>query len=99
MNGRRRSGSKRAGVIAASIAAAGLLVSATTASAQTPGTPPTPISSAPTTAPGFLGAPANLKSVKRGFKVPSNPFMAPNGRSNLHNDAYQTDTYLTPGPS
>jgi hypothetical protein len=24
--------------------------------------------------------------------------MAPNGRSNLHNDAYQTDTYTWPGP-
>ena len=24
--------------------------------------------------------------------------MAANGRSNVHNDAYQTDTYRTPGP-
>ena len=24
--------------------------------------------------------------------------MAPNGQSNLHNDAYQTDTYWGPGP-
>lgn len=31
--------------------------------------------------------------------VPQHPFLAPNGRSNMHNDAYMTDTYETPGPS
>src|ERR687888_1910667 len=30
--------------------------------------------------------------------VPRNPFMAPNGVSNLHDDAYQTDTYRWSGP-
>ena len=30
--------------------------------------------------------------------VPRHPFMAPNGRSNLHDDAYQTDTYRWAGP-
>jgi hypothetical protein len=30
--------------------------------------------------------------------VPQNPFMAPNGRSNLHDDAYMTNTYLWSGP-
>lgn len=29
---------------------------------------------------------------------PRHPYMAPNGRSNLHNDAYQTDTYPGYGP-
>ena len=29
---------------------------------------------------------------------PRHPFMAPNGRSNLHDDAYQTDTYQGYGP-
>jgi len=29
---------------------------------------------------------------------PRHPFMAPNGRSNLHNDAFQTDTYQGYGP-
>ncbi len=32
------------------------------------------------------------------LKVPEHPFMAPNGRSNLHDDGYQTDSYLTSGP-
>src|SRR5437764_1263166 len=30
--------------------------------------------------------------------VPQNPFMAPNGRSNLHDDAYMTNTYVWSGP-
>jgi hypothetical protein len=30
--------------------------------------------------------------------VPQNPFMAPNGLSNVHDDAYQTDTYAWAGP-
>ena len=30
--------------------------------------------------------------------VPQHPFMAPNGRSNTHNDAYMTDTYEVDGP-
>ena len=33
-----------------------------------------------------------------GAHVPRHPFMAANGRSNLHNDAYQTDTYTWAGP-
>jgi hypothetical protein len=31
-------------------------------------------------------------------RVPRHPFMAANGRNAVHNDAYQTDTYTTPGP-
>ncbi|MFE2141394.1 hypothetical protein ACFXA3_06465 [Streptomyces sp. NPDC059456] len=31
--------------------------------------------------------------------VPQNPFMAPNGSSNVHGDAYQSDTYTGPGPA
>src|SRR2546430_6618393 len=31
-------------------------------------------------------------------RVPRHPFMAANGRSNVHNDAYQTDTYPWRGP-
>ena len=31
-------------------------------------------------------------------KPPRHPFMAANGRSNVHNDAYQTDTYWNAGP-
>jgi hypothetical protein len=31
-------------------------------------------------------------------RVPRHPYMAANGRSNVHNDPYQTDTYRTSGP-
>ncbi|MFJ3231747.1 hypothetical protein [Streptomyces sp. NPDC086787] len=31
--------------------------------------------------------------------VPQHPFMAPNGASNIHDDAYQTDAYKGSGPS
>jgi hypothetical protein len=30
--------------------------------------------------------------------VPQNPAMAPNGRNNMHNDSYMTDTYAWAGP-
>ena len=30
--------------------------------------------------------------------IPQNPFMAPNGKGNMHNDAYMTDTYEVAGP-
>jgi hypothetical protein len=45
----------------------------------------------------FVGRPASPRPV-RAPKVPRHPFMAANGRSNVHNDAYQTDTYRTLGP-
>ena len=45
----------------------------------------------------FRGHVAPLHPV-RAPRVPRHPFMAPNGRSNVHNDAYQTDTYRRLGP-
>ena len=45
----------------------------------------------------FTGSPATPRPVKAKLP-PRHPFMAPNGRSNLHNDAYQTDTYRRAGP-
>jgi hypothetical protein len=60
---------------------------------------PTPIPEGPDSNPPplFSGAPAiqHPMSVRR---VPRHPFMAPNDRSNLHNDAYQTDANIGPGP-
>lgn len=32
------------------------------------------------------------------YDVPQHPFLAANGTSNLHDDAYMTDTYAWPGP-
>ena len=49
------------------------------------------------TLPVFIGAPATPHPSK-GTTVPQNPFMAPNGRSNLHDDAYMTDSYKQSGP-
>jgi hypothetical protein len=45
----------------------------------------------------FSGSPATAQPLPR-QSIPRHPSMAPNERSNLHNDAYQTDTYNTPGP-
>jgi hypothetical protein len=48
-------------------------------------------------APAFAGAPATQRPVFT-KQPPRHPYMAPNERSNLHNDAFQTDTYTVPGP-
>jgi hypothetical protein len=48
-------------------------------------------------APEFIGHPAKARPV-RGEHPPRHPFMAPNGRSNLHDDAYQSDSYPQAGP-
>jgi hypothetical protein len=45
----------------------------------------------------FSGRVAAKRPV-RASRVPRHPFMAANGRSNVHNDAYQTDTYRNLGP-
>ena len=49
------------------------------------------------TVPDFFGAPA-VPEATRAPQPPRHPFMAPNGRSNIHNDAYQTDSYEIAGP-
>lgn len=47
--------------------------------------------------PGFVGTPA-VGNPFPALPVPEDPFMAPNGKSNTHVDAYQSDTYPTAGP-
>jgi hypothetical protein len=47
--------------------------------------------------PSFIGSPATAAPVQAPAP-PQHPFMAPNGRSNIHNDAFQSDTYAIPGP-
>ena len=88
----------KVGLAASLVVAATLGLSAGAAEAQTTGLPPVPIASSPTTAPSFVGKVAKPKPIARGFKVPRDPFLAPNGVSNLHVDAYQTDAYDLPGP-
>jgi hypothetical protein len=57
-----------------------------------------PIPESDTSAPSFFGAPAVQNPVFGIAEAPRHPFMAPNERSNLHTDAWQTDTNRTPGP-
>jgi hypothetical protein len=45
----------------------------------------------------YSGSPATANPVSAP-QPPRHPFMAPNGLSNLHDDAYQTDTYAWLGP-
>lgn len=47
--------------------------------------------------PTFSGARA-VPSPVESPAPPAHPFMAPNGRSNLHEDAYMTDVHLGPAP-
>src|SRR5690349_3238794 len=56
-----------------------------------------PIPSDNGSVPHFSGAPATPHPVRMA-PPPRHPFMAPNERSNLHDDAYQTDTYQGLGP-
>jgi hypothetical protein len=75
-----------------------LVVLARGAGAQ--GVAPSPIPQNPSdvaAVPAFIGSPATPRAVSSP-KVPQNAFMAPNGRSNLHDDAYMTNTYLWAGP-
>jgi len=48
--------------------------------------------------PAFIGAPAEPNPITDATLVPEDPFLAPNGRSGIHLDAYQSDTYASPGP-
>jgi hypothetical protein len=57
-----------------------------------------PIPETDTSAPNFLGAPATQNPVFGIAEAPRHPFMAANERSNIHVDAWQTDTNRLPGP-
>jgi hypothetical protein len=66
------------------------------AAAETPAVPIPSDPRDPTVQP-FTGAPAKAQPYARQL-IPRNPYMAPNERSNIHNDAYQTDAYNVAGP-
>jgi outer membrane protein assembly factor BamB len=59
---------------------------------------PIPSSSGLTPARPFLGTPRPAEPVTFGTQAPRHPFMAPNGLSNIHDDAYQSDAYTWSGP-
>jgi hypothetical protein len=88
---------QRAGALAIGLIA--LLATPTGAGAQTAGVTPSPIPQGPMAGDikPFEGSPARPDPFFLP-NVPRHPFMAPNGVSNLHDDAYQTDTYRWSGP-
>ena len=57
----------------------------------------TPIPEGPNSLPAFIGSPATPKPVFAP-DPPRHPHMAPNARSNIHDDAFMTDTYQGAGP-
>jgi hypothetical protein len=81
------------------LVAAALLAAPAGAGAQIPGLPTQPILG-PNLSPvdGSSGGQATPAPVGGVTPPPRNPFMAPNGRSNIHDDAYMTDTYSIGGP-
>src|SRR5687767_6295245 len=78
---------------------AGVVVLAAAGEAAALRLPSQPIPEEPTAdAPRFIGAPAERRPVQGGTHSPRHPFMAPNGRSNIHVDAYMTDANAAAGP-
>jgi len=61
------------------------------------GAAPIPNDPTATEVPQFEGAPATPRRLLAP-EPPRQPFMAPNGRSNLHDDGYQSDSYWSAGP-
>src|SRR3954469_25863334 len=86
---RRRSAWAIAGLCAAVLVPGALAASPNPIESQPP--------DGPSMVPNFIGHFAHPQPVSAP-RAPQNPFMAPNGRSNVHDDAYQTDTYTWAGP-
>src|SRR3954452_246205 len=57
-----------------------------------------PSSSGPGHPKPFLGSPRAAQPFAFGEEAPRHPFMAPNAKSNIHDDAYQSDAYQWAGP-
>ena len=81
---------------AAIAAVAAVLAIPAAAAAQVP---PQPIPESPETdpPPQFTGTAATPHPISA-TPPPAHPFMAANGRSNIHDDAYMSDTYASAGP-
>jgi hypothetical protein len=86
-------------MLLAAVALLTLLAIAAPTSAQTAGEQPLEIPQSPLGIgiEPFEGAPVRADPHPR-LRSPQHPFMAPNPASNLHNDAYQSDTYNRAGP-
>jgi hypothetical protein len=87
-------------LIGIAVALAVLCGWAESAAGQVPGLPVLPINGDPLggSVTPFEGSSAAPNPVGGMREPPRNPFMAPNGRSNIHDDAYMTDTYAVSGP-
>lgn len=75
------------------------LVLALVSAAASAGVPAVPIPKDPqgTGAPVFIGGEASPAPIAAA-PVPPHPYMAANGKSNIHDDAYMSDAYATGGP-
>jgi hypothetical protein len=62
------------------------------------GAQPIPSTSGPGQPRSFLGTPGAAQPFAFGEQAPRHPFMATNGSSNIHDDAYQSDAYTWAGP-
>jgi hypothetical protein len=80
-------------------ARAAVLVAAAALAATAPSAAAEPIPRDPTSTalPAFEGRTATARRLAA-TEPPRHPFMAPNGRSNLHNDGFQSDSYWSAGP-
>jgi hypothetical protein len=72
------------------------LVWAAAADAQSPPLPIPTLNFPP--APAYVGSPATPRPVTGIPATPQNPFMAPNGESEIHDDTWQTDVNWWGGP-
>ncbi|HEY1523099.1 MAG TPA: hypothetical protein VGF70_08820 [Solirubrobacteraceae bacterium] len=78
---------------------AGLLLAGSMAAIALAASPPVPIPSSGTPpARTFIGRPAVAHPIRGVPQTPQNRFMAPNGTSEIHDDAWQTDTSRWAGP-
>jgi outer membrane protein assembly factor BamB len=89
---------RRVALFVTAVLTAGTLAAATATAAPT-AAPVVPIPSDPRDllVTGFTGQPAEPRPIA-GVPVPQHPHLAANDTSNIHNDAYQTDSNTGPGP-
>ena len=80
--------------VPALLAALGTFAVATSAQAVLP----IPSSPGALLVPAFIGAPSAAAPISS-FAVPQNPHLAPNGKNNMHDDAYGTNNYAWAGPT
>jgi hypothetical protein len=81
------------------IVAAALAAVAGVAGAVVQGQPPVPIPSAALPPPpSYIGHPATAQPISGIPAIPRNPFMAPNGASEIHDDGWQSDVSTWGGP-